>query len=124
WRAWPRRHEGGAEGRPRPWLLGAQACAPGLEAVDREQQGEGRDECHRGDGGGSRVVVLLELGDDEERSDLRLHRHVSGDGDDRSVFAEGAGEGEREAGEPGGEERGQHYSEERLRPARAAAARP
>ena len=46
------------------------------------------------------VVVLLELGDDQQRRNLGAHRHVARNEDDRSVFAHGSREGEREAGEP------------------------
>ena len=45
------------------------------------------------------VVVLLQLGHDEERRDLGPHRHVAGDEDDRAVLAEGPRERQREAGE-------------------------
>ena len=51
------------------------------------------------DRGRAGVVVLLELGDDEQRRDLGLHRHVAGDEDDRAVLAERAREREREAGQ-------------------------
>ena len=46
------------------------------------------------------VVELLELGDDQQRRDLRPHRHVAGDEDDRPVLADRARERQREAGEP------------------------
>ena len=49
---------------------------------------------------GAGVVVLLELRDDQQRRDLGPHRHVAGDEDDRPVFADGARERQREAGQP------------------------
>ena len=52
---------------------------------------------HR-DGGRARVVILLELGDDQERHDLRAHRHVAGNENNRSVFSEGARKSEGKAG--------------------------
>ena len=39
---------------------------------------------------GAGVVVLLELGDDQERRDFGLHRHVAGDEDDGAVLPDGA----------------------------------
>ena len=72
----------------------AQPCSR-LIATDDE-----RDRQHHGrDRGGAGVVVLLQLDDDQERGDLGRHRHVAGDEDHRAVLADGAGEGEREAGE-------------------------
>ncbi len=72
-----------------------------------------------GDRGRAGVVVLLELGDDEERRDLGLHRHVARDEDDRAVLAERAGEGEGEAGDPRGQ-RGPEGSTRRRSAARLA----
>ena len=88
-----------------------------------EQQRE-RDEQHDDrDRGRARVVVLLELRDDEERGDLRLHRHVAGDEDDRAVLAERAREREREAGEQRRQHRRQDRRAERCAAARAEARR-
>src|SRR5262249_8321967 len=78
---------------------GLVAPAPPLEPVDREQQDERRDQHHHGDACRARVVVLLELGDDQERRDLRPHRHVAGDEDDRAILAERTSEGQREPGQ-------------------------
>ena len=66
------------------------------EAVDR-QAASANDTTsidHR-DGGRAGIVVLLELGDDQQRRDLRAHRHVAGDEDHRAVFAHGARKGQR-----------------------------
>ena len=40
------------------------------------------------DGGRAGVVVLLQLGHDQQRRDLGLHRHVAGDEDHRAVLAD------------------------------------
>ena len=47
--------------------------------------------------GGAGVIVLLQLADDDEGDDFGLHGHVAGDEDDRTVFAQGAGEGQGHA---------------------------
>ena len=70
-----------------------------LEQVDRQQQREREQQHHQRHRRGAGVVVLLELGDDQERRDLGLHRHVAGDEDHRAVLADRAGEGQREPGE-------------------------
>ena len=57
------------------------------------------DQHDRGDRRGAGIVELLELDDDQQRRDLGDVRQVAGDEDDRAVFADGAREGEREAGE-------------------------
>ena len=48
---------------------------------------------------GAGIVELLEPDDDQQRRDLGDVGHVAGDEDHRAVFADGAGEGEREAGQ-------------------------
>ena len=63
------------------------------------------------------VVVLLELGDDHQRRDLRHHRHVAGDEDHRAVLADRARERQREAGQQRRQQRRQDHPAERL-PAR------
>src|SRR5687767_952229 len=55
------------------------APAEPLEEVDQQQERKGHDEQHQRDGGGALVIVLFQLGHDEERCNLRLHRHVPGD---------------------------------------------
>ena len=64
------------------------------------------------DGRRAGVVVLLQLGHDQQRRDLRLHRHVAGDEDHRAVFAHArartpsrsrsAAPAQTRAGSPGG----------------------
>ncbi|ABA49583.1 hypothetical protein BURPS1710b_2014 [Burkholderia pseudomallei 1710b] len=92
-----------------------------LQRVDEEQHHERHDEHHDGERGGARVVVLLELRDDEQRRDFRFHRHVAGDEDHRAVFAERAREREREARQQRGRHGRQHDAAER-EPARRAEA--
>ena len=78
-----------------------------------------------GDRRGRRVVELLEPDDDQQRRDLRHVGHVAGDEDDRAVFADGAREGQREAGEDrrqrGRAGRRGRWSGKRLAPSVAAA---
>jgi len=105
-RAWASRFSGSA----------GSAARPGLAEVDQQQQHEGGAEHHGGDGGGAGVVVLLELGDDQQRGDLRDHRHVAGDEDRRAVFAQGTGEGESEPGQQGRRHGGQDHAGEGLEP--------
>src|SRR4029450_5020992 len=80
----------------------APGAAPALQQVDDEQQDEGDGEHDDADGSGAGIVELLQLDDDEQRGDLRHHRHVAGDEDDGAVLADGAREGEREAGDERG----------------------
>ena len=61
-------------------------------SVDREQQRERGGQHHRGDRRRAGVVVLLQLRDDQQRRDLRLHRHVAGDEHHRAVLAQRPGE--------------------------------
>ena len=59
----------------------------------------------------------------EQRRDLGLHRHVARDEDDRAVLAERAREGEREAGEQGGQQRREDDARKTSAAARAEAGR-
>ena len=70
-----------------------------LQRVDPEQQHEREHQHHRRERGRARVVVLLQLGHDQQRRDLGPHRQVAGDEDHRAVLAERAREREREARE-------------------------
>ena len=63
------------------------------------------------------VVELGQPDDDQERRDLRDEGDVAGDEDDRAVFADGAGERQREAGQERRQERREDDAEEGL-PAR------
>src|SRR6185369_1770685 len=64
---------------------------PGLQRVHDQQRGERAHQHHHRQRGGLAVLVLLELGDDQERDDLGLERHVARDEDDRAVLAHRAG---------------------------------
>src|SRR4051812_31712203 len=80
-------------------LCGASASprkppAPFLQQVDGKQQEEGYDEHHGRYRRRAGVVVLLQLGDDEQRRDLRNHRHVARYEYNGAVLADGTGEGE------------------------------
>ena len=85
----------------------------------REDDGESDQQHGGGDCRRLRVVELLEPDDDEEGRDLRDEGNVSGDEDHRAVLADRARESQREAGEDGGHERGQHDPEHGLAPAGA-----
>src|SRR5512132_901250 len=65
----------------------AAPLVPALQPVDDEKHAEPGDEHDCRDRGGAGIVVLLELDDDQQRCDLRDHRQVSGDEDDRAVLA-------------------------------------
>ena len=107
--------------RRRSYGTSVVAGAPPLQQVDRQQHHERRGQHHRGDRRGAGVVVLLELGDDQQRRDFGPHRHVAGDEHHRAVFAEGPGERQREAGQQRRQHGRQDHSPERL-PARRAQA--
>ena len=79
-----------------------------------EDDDEGDEQHDGGDGRGAGVVELLEPDDDEERRDLRDEGNVAGDEDHRAVFADGAGERQREAGEDRRQQRRQHDAEHGL----------
>src|SRR5712691_4736369 len=79
-------------------LLPSRAAGrPALQAVDQEQDDEGGDEHDHRDRGGVRGLELLQLDDDEQRRDLRHVGQITGNEDHRSIFADAAREGEREA---------------------------
>ena len=77
----------------------ASALGPGLQPIDDQQQHERDDQHHRCHRRCAGIVVLLQLGDDDQRRDLGDHRHVAGDEDHRAVLADRAREGQREAGQ-------------------------
>ncbi|CAI8721855.1 protein of unknown function [Methylococcus capsulatus] len=92
----------------------APVPGPPLQQVDGQQQGE-RDQQHgHRQGGGAGVVVLLQLGDDEQRGDFRDQRNVAGDEDHRAVFADATGEGQGEARHQGGGDGRQDHLQEGL----------
>src|ERR1700730_9335379 len=103
--------------RPSPKTPSGMTEPPPAESLDRGdgQEGcEGDDQHYRGDGRRAGIVELLEPGDDQQRRDLRHERHVAGDEDHRAVLADGAGEGERAAGQQRRHERRQHDAEHGL----------
>ncbi len=69
----------------------------------------------------SRIIVLLKLGDDQQRRDFRLHRHIAGDEDYRSVLAQGARKCKRESREKRGPHHRENHSREYLPSIRAQA---
>ena len=87
--------------------------------IDDEQHGEGDDQHDRRDGRRAGIVEFLELDDDQQRRDLRHVGDVAGDEDHRAVFADGAREGEREAGEDRRQQRRQHHAADGLPAGRA-----
>src|SRR6266480_1974220 len=101
--------------------LPVAATAPPPEPVDHAQDRERGDEHDEGDRGGAGVVVLLQLGDDEQGRDLRLHRHVASDEYDGPVLAQRPREREAAARARGGQERGRDHATKRLPAARAEA---
>eukprot|EP01022_Parablepharisma_sp_SALTPOND_P004178 TRINITY_DN1187_c2_g1_i1.p1 TRINITY_DN1187_c2_g1~~TRINITY_DN1187_c2_g1_i1.p1 ORF type:complete len:554 (-),score=206.99 TRINITY_DN1187_c2_g1_i1:2173-3834(-) len=102
-------------------LCPAALAGPGLQQVDGQQQHEGHDQHHHGNGRGAGIVVLLQLGDDEQRRDLGDHRHVAGDEDHRAVFARGAREGQRKPGQQGRQDGREDHAGEGLPAAGAEA---
>ena len=86
----------------------AVAAVPPLQVIDGEQEQEGNHQHDDGQRGGAGVVELVQLVHDQQRDNLRLHRDVAGDENDRAVFAEGARERQREAGE----QRGHHHRQD------------
>ena len=91
--------------------------------VDGQEQHEGNRQHHHRDCRRARVVVLLELGDDEQRGNLRTHRHVARDEDDRSVFAHATRKRQRKSGEPRRNQIGKDDPQDDLTPFGAEAGR-
>ena len=101
----PRPH-GGALLRGRR-IHAAQMHAP-LQQVEQQQDGERHQQHHQTQRGGAGIVELLQADDDQQRRDLADHRHVAGDEDDRTVFADTACQRRTEAGQQGRHQRRQH----------------
>ncbi len=99
-----RHHRGGA-GEP------SRQALEGVRGEDEPEGGEEEDDRDRGRPG---LVVLLELRDDQEGRDLRLHREVPRDEHDRPVFPERPREREGEPRQERGEEVREDDAEERL----------
>jgi hypothetical protein len=68
------------------------AHTPAFELVDDDQHGKGENQQHHGDGRRLAVSELLKPGNNEDRRDLRLIRHVARDKDNRAIFPDAAGE--------------------------------
>src|SRR5438105_4997232 len=99
------------------------AAAPAFQEVDGEEGAEGEHQQHGADRGGLPVRKLLQTRDDQHRRDLGPVRQVAGDEHDRAVLAEGPGEGEREARDPGRPEVRERDPPERLSARRPQAGR-
>ena len=78
------------------------AARPPFDPVDREKKEKREKKQNNANRGGLSGAKVVQLNDDLQRRDLRLARDVSGDEDDRTIFAERAGEGQGHAAEPGG----------------------
>src|SRR5262245_61739753 len=63
----------------------AMALAPSFQEVDHRQQDEGDGQEDDGDGRRLAVREFFQPGDDQDRGDLCLVRHVAGDEDHRAV---------------------------------------
>src|ERR1700722_7090219 len=72
---------------------------PVLQRIDAEHEREGKYQHDHGDGGGAGIVVLLQFGDDQQRRDFRLHRHIACDENHRTILADCSREAQRESGE-------------------------
>src|SRR5262245_1757567 len=73
--------------------------APSFDQVDAEESQEGHAEEHDRNRGRLPVGELLQPRDHQHRRDLGLEGHVARDEHHRAVLAEGAREGEGEAGD-------------------------
>src|SRR5690606_32118440 len=72
---------------------------PALHELDQQQQDEGDDEHHDRQRRCAGVVVLLELGYDQQGRDLGFHRHVARDENDGAVLPDRPRECQGEAGQ-------------------------
>src|SRR5262245_42363526 len=59
--------------------LGCIAAVPCFEPVDHAERREGKDQEHRRHRRRFRILVSVELGDDEDRRDFRFVRQVAND---------------------------------------------
>src|SRR5690606_22835333 len=59
--------------------LRVAACAPPLQCIDQQQQSERGHQHHRADGRCTAIVILLRLGDDQQRRNFRGVGNVAGD---------------------------------------------
>src|SRR6202142_2046373 len=75
-------------------LAMATPPSPGLQCVDEQEKRERPGQHHDRQRGGARLVVLVELRDDEKRHDLRPQWHVSRDEHDQAILADRRREGE------------------------------
>src|SRR5258707_6119581 len=82
------------------------------QAADREQQREGDEEHHHGDGGRARLVAALDVQEDEHGGDLGLERRVARDQHERADLTDRARERDRDAGQDAGEDVRQHDAPE------------
>src|SRR5579862_4022631 len=95
------------------------STAPTLQRVDRQQHHERDQQHHDGNRGCAGVVVLFQFGHDKQWRDLRAHRHIAGDEDDRAVLSDAARKGQRKTRDRRGKDRGIYDAQEGLPAARA-----
>src|ERR1035438_3230357 len=76
-----------------------EAAGPPLQRVDSQKQEERSNQHDRRNRRGSGVIVLLQLGDNQQRSDLRFHGKVAGDENHRAILTQGTCKRERETRE-------------------------
>ncbi|CDN41781.1 hypothetical protein BN871_AL_00280 [Paenibacillus sp. P22] len=88
-------------------------AGPPLDVIDEKQHGERDDEQHKSDRRRLLQLERLQLRHDQQRSNLRAHRHVAGDEDDGAVFADAPGERKREAGQERRRQLRQHDAQNR-----------
>src|SRR6516162_3260059 len=99
----PHRTHPGSSSACRPFVVAADfglssrasvlmAHTPAFELVDDDQQRKGENQQHHGDGCRLPVSELLKPGNNEDRRDLRLIRHVARDKDNRAIFPDAASE--------------------------------
>src|SRR3954468_13882127 len=76
----------------------SMTCRPTLQQVEAEEHHQCDQQQHRGNGGGAKCVVAIDLPKDVDGSELSLEREVVGYQHRRPELADGLGEGQRRAG--------------------------
>src|SRR5690554_6746250 len=115
----------GGVSRPCAECTSAIAAAPALvpeqqrDQVDRQQAGERGRQHQRRQRDRAVVVVLLQADGDQQRCDLGPVGLVAGDEDHRAVLAQRPRERQREPGEQGRQQLGQHHPAQRGQARRA-----
>src|SRR3989344_3522082 len=85
-----------------------------LQQVDQQQQNEGDHQHQHANSRGTGVVVLVEFDHDQQRQNFGFHRHIAGDKDHRTVLTDTTGKGQREARQPGRQQRWQQHMAKHL----------